>query len=169
MSQLRRDATAFPSAAWDQNVAPTDGLRAGRGDVTNFNASVLATRVSSPHDLNPAGSQRCHPLTESPKDNPDSFGSDYTQVPSTNEELQAAINALATSTKAIERRTAILNAQNSHARNIVADQQDVGERRARHVDRVNQKQAAELQHIKFAVSPALPSCPKLRYLSRATC
>ncbi|KAJ9610385.1 hypothetical protein H2200_005162 [Cladophialophora chaetospira] len=70
-------------------------------------------------------------------------------IPSTEEELRSAIDVLEKSTTGIERRTAALSARQDHARFFTSNHEAINARRAGHVDRVGQRQAAELQHVKF--------------------
>ncbi|KIX99007.1 uncharacterized protein Z520_05468 [Fonsecaea multimorphosa CBS 102226] len=70
-------------------------------------------------------------------------------IPSTNEELQSAIKALKTSTKAIERRTRVLHAQDVQLAQLEEAEDAIKAGKARQEQYLHQKQAAEVQHVKF--------------------
>jgi hypothetical protein len=54
---------------------------------------------------------------------------------------------------ATEKRTAILNAQINHAKLLASARDTINSSKSGHIHRLSQKHAAELQHVKFAVSP----------------
>ncbi|OAP63784.1 hypothetical protein AYL99_03011 [Fonsecaea erecta] len=73
-----------------------------------------------------------------------------TTLPSTEEELRSAIKALKSSTKAIERRTRVFRAQNAHLKHLGEAEDAINARKARQEQYLDQKRAAEVQHVKFA-------------------
>ncbi|KIW97427.1 uncharacterized protein Z519_01011 [Cladophialophora bantiana CBS 173.52] len=71
-------------------------------------------------------------------------------IPSTDEEFKLAIQALKSSTKAIERRTRTLHAQDAHLKHLRAVEEAGNARKARQEQYLDQKYAAKVQHVKFA-------------------
>lgn len=99
--------------------------------------------------------EKCKLLMNSRRSGQNGDKSDPAFVPSTDEEIRAAIDALNASTEAIDRRTQALTAQRNHAKFFASNQDAINARKTAQIDRAGQKQAAELQHLKFAVSLAL--------------
>ncbi|KIW22908.1 uncharacterized protein PV07_11156 [Cladophialophora immunda] len=77
-------------------------------------------------------------------------GSRSTTIPSTDGELRAAIRALKSSTRTIERRTRILRAQGAQLKQLEDVETAIDARKARQEQYLDQKHAAEVQHVKFA-------------------
>ena len=73
-------------------------------------------------------------------------------VPSTSAELRTAIQALNSSTKSLERRAKIIDAQDRHAKLLVHAQDVVQDEKSSNTKRLFSKQASELQRVRFAVS-----------------
>jgi hypothetical protein len=72
-----------------------------------------------------------------------------------NEKRTAILNAQ--NNHANEKRTAILNAQINHAKLLASARDTINSSKTGHIHRLGQRHAAELQHVKFAVSTARPS------------
>ncbi|EXJ67574.1 uncharacterized protein A1O5_09587 [Cladophialophora psammophila CBS 110553] len=71
-------------------------------------------------------------------------------IPTTDEEFKLAIKALNSSTKAIERRTRALHAQEAHLKHLRAVEEATNARKARQEQYLDRNYAAKVQHIKFA-------------------
>jgi len=85
-----------------------------------------------------------------------SFHNPSVDIPSTDEEFRDAIKALQASTEAIERQTRTINAQAAYLAKLKADDDAANQRRSTHASYLNQREAAEIQHVTFSVYNNLP-------------
>jgi hypothetical protein len=68
------------------------------------------------------------------------------------EDLQAAIRDLNASTAVIEGRIAAINAQSAYRERNVTNRDDIDARKAAHKHSLAQKNATQIQHVRYAVS-----------------
>ncbi|EXJ88479.1 hypothetical protein A1O1_05409 [Capronia coronata CBS 617.96] len=81
---------------------------------------------------------------------PTSKDVDEISIPTTEEDFRSAIAELNASTRTLERRTRILDSQNALASQLATSENACRGQRSRHRQYFNQKEAAEVQHVKFA-------------------
>lgn len=72
-------------------------------------------------------------------------------IPSSDEEFRSAIKALRASTHAIERQTRTINSQAAYLMKLRANDDAANHRRTTHAHYLGQREAAEIQHVTFAV------------------
>ncbi|KAI1627519.1 hypothetical protein EDD37DRAFT_265039 [Exophiala viscosa] len=78
-------------------------------------------------------------------------------IPSSEEELRAAIAFLKASTRAADRRTKIITSQSALAGRLRSSNAQIGARRTSYAHYIKQKETREVQHIKFANEQLLDS------------
>ncbi|EXJ78099.1 hypothetical protein A1O3_09260 [Capronia epimyces CBS 606.96] len=92
-------------------------------------------------------------LQESPSSLPTrdaAADADWVSIPTTDDEFRSATADLNASTRAIERRSTILDAQSALASRLAGSEDGCRVRKSKHRQFFNQKEAAEVQHVKFA-------------------
>jgi hypothetical protein len=72
-------------------------------------------------------------------------------IPSSDGEFRSAIKASRASTQAIERQTRTINNQAAYLTKLKANDDAANHRRTTHAHYLGQRQAAEIQHVAFAV------------------
>lgn len=78
------------------------------------------------------------------------------EIPSTDEQLRSAITALQASTEAIDQQTRTINSQAAYLTKLKANDNAANHRRCTHASHLNQREAAEIQHVTFAVELSPP-------------